>query len=151
VQRRLEIQGYVCNDDPRFAQVEPWIRFTPSICTVLMGLGTGFASTTLLWILAPIAALGAIFTAHPFDLIYNYGIRHLTGTQPLPKNGAPRRFACGLAAAWLVATALAFRAGAMLAGYILGGILTAVAFIVSVSHFCIPSLIYGLLFGRRQG
>lgn len=147
---RLETQGYVCTDDLQFEKVAPWVRFTPAICTVLMGSGTALASTPLLWALAPIAALGAIFPVHPFDLIYNYGVRYLTGTGPLPKNGAPRRFACGLAAVWLAATALAFGSGAMLAGYILGGILTAVAFIVSVSHFCIPSLIYGLLFGRRS-
>jgi hypothetical protein len=115
-----------------------------------MGLGTALASTAILWALAPIAALGAIFPVHQFDLIYNYGLRHLTGTRPLPPNGAPRRFACGMAAAWLTATVWAFSIGATWAGYVLGGMLTAVAVIVSVSHFCIPSLIYGALLGRRH-
>jgi hypothetical protein len=98
--------------------------------------------------MVPIAALGAILPIHPFDLIYNYGIRHLTGTQPLPRNGAPTRFACGVAAVWLVATALAFGAGVAWLGYLLGGLLTAVAAIISVTHFCIPSAIYQSLFGQ---
>jgi hypothetical protein len=33
-------------------------------------------------------------------------------------------------------------------GYVLGGALTVVAAIVSVTHFCIPSLIYNTLFRR---
>jgi hypothetical protein len=148
IRKRLETQGFVGLDAATLAEVGPWLRFSPALCTILMGIGTATASTTILWALAPIAALGAIFRSHPFDLIYNYGIRHLTHTRRLPPNGAPRRFACGMAAVWLAATAFAFGKGAMAAGYILGGVLTAVAAIVSVSHFCIPSTIYGLLFGR---
>lgn len=146
--RRLETQGFVDLDDAMLAEVGPWLRFSPAICTVLMGLGTALASPVILGILVPIAVLGAIFPVHPFDLIYNYGVRHLSGTRPLPPNGSPRRFACGVAAVWLTATAWAFSAGAMLVGYVLGWVLTLVAAIVSVSHFCIPSTIYCALFGR---
>ncbi len=147
---RLEAQGFACTDDPAFARVAPWLRFTPALCTILMGLGTVLASPVILGALVPISALGAVFPVHPFDLIYNHGIRRLTGTQPLPRNGAPRRFACGMAAVWLAATALAFGLGLTLLGYILGGALVAVAAVVSVSHFCVPSLVYGALFGRRR-
>jgi predicted ester cyclase len=99
--------------------------------------------------MVPIAALGGIFPRHPFDLIYNYRIRYLTGTQPLPRNRAPSRFACGMAAVGLVGTALAFGRGVAWLGYLLGGMLTVVAAIVSITHFCIPSTIYQFLFGRR--
>ena len=148
--RRLEIQGFVGLDDVTLAEAEPWLRFTPAVCTVLMALGTAFALPELLWALVPFAALGAVFPTHPFDFVYNYGLRRLTGTKALPHNGAPRRFACGMAAVWLAATASAFMAGAPAAGYALGGVLTSVATLVSVTHFCIPSLIYGVLFGRRR-
>lgn len=147
---RLETQGFSPTDDPAFARVAPWLRFTPALCATFMGLGTALASPVILGALMPVAALGAIFPVHPFDLIYNRGIRRLTGTQPLPRNGAPRRFACGMAAVWLAATALAFGQGLTLPGYVLGGVLTAVAAVVSVSHFCMSSLIYGALFGRRS-
>ncbi len=147
--KRLETQGFLC-DSPGFAQLEPWLRLTPSICTALMGLGTALALAPLLWALVPIALLGAVFPRHPFDLLYNLGLRHITGTPPLPRNGAPRRFACGVAAVWLTATASAFQSGAAWPGYLLGGVLTAVALLVSVTHFCIPSIIYQHLFGRRR-
>ena len=37
-----------------------------------------------------------LFPVHPFDLIYNYGVRFVTGTPPLPRRGTPSHFACGL-------------------------------------------------------
>ena len=150
IRRRLEIQGFVGLDDATLAELAPWLEFSPMLCTLLIGLGTVRASAVILGALVPIAVLGAVFPVHPFDVLYNYGVRHLTGTRPLPPNGPPRRFACGLAAVWLTATAWAFGTGAHAVGSILGGVLTAVAAIVSVSHFCLPSLLYTLLFGRSK-
>jgi hypothetical protein len=149
IRRRLEIQGFACTDDPGFTSIVPWLRFTPALCTVLIGLGTVLASPAILWTLALIAALGSAFPTHPFDLVYNYVVRRAIRTPPLPPNGTPRRFACGLAAVWLATTALAFGAGAVVAGYLLGGAITVVGAIVSTTHFCIPSLIYRLLTQRR--
>ena len=143
------MRGIACSNDPEFVKLVPWLRTTVVLCGTFMGLGTGLAFTPILWVMVPIAALGGILPVHPFDYIYNFGIRHLTGTRPLPRNGAPTRFACGIAAVWLVATALAFEAGIAWLGYVLGGDLTSVAAVVSVTHFCIPSLIYQLLFGER--
>jgi hypothetical protein len=82
---------------------------------------------------------------HPFDLIYNYGIRFLLGKRSLPPNGAPRRFACGMAALWLIATALCFLGGQATAGYTLGALFVGVAGLVSATDICIPSLVYHLL------
>lgn len=145
---RLDAQGYVNVDRPTMAEVEPWLRWSPALCAIVMATGTVLASPWILWGLAPFATLGAIFPRHPFDYIYNLGVRRITGTPPLPPHGAPRRFTCGLAAVWLLATGAAFAADVTVAGYVLGGALTAAATLVATTHFCIPSLIYGLLFGR---
>ena len=145
---RLDAQGYVNVDRQTLARVEPWLRWSPALCTIVMATGTIFASPWILWALMPFAALGALFPRHPFDYVYNLGVRRLTRTPPLPPHGAPRRFACGIAAIWLLATGEAFAADLNVIGYVLGGMLTAVAALVSTTHFCIPSLIYGLLFGR---
>ena len=147
---RLDTQGYTHLDRAALSAVEPWLRWSPALCTIAMGVGTVLASPWILWGLAVFAALGAAFRRHPFDYIYNLGVRRLTGTPELPPHGAPRRFACGLATAWLVATGAAFAADADAIGYMLGGVLTGVAALVSVTHFCIPSLIYGILFGRPR-
>jgi len=131
-------------------EVEPWLRWSPALCAIVMGVGTILASEWILWGLMPVAALGALSSRHPFDHIYNYGVRRLTGTPPLPPHGAPRRFACGIATVWLLVTGVAFAAGAETLGYALGGVLTAVAALVGTTHFCIPSLTYALLFGRPK-
>lgn len=104
----------------------------------------------MLLILTPIAATAALFLVHPFDLLYNYGIRHLRKTGPLPKRTAQSRFACGIATVWLVATAIAFQSGALLLGYILGAALTTVGMLVGTTDICIPSIIYNALFGRSR-
>ena len=148
--RRLEIQGFVGIDDATLAEVAPWLRFSPAVCTVWMATGTVLASPVLLWTLAAIALLGAILPFHPFDLAYDLGIRHLARTRRLPRNGPPRRFACALAAVWLAATGWAFNSGATVTGYVLGGLLTAVAALVSTTDICIPSLVYRALFGRKR-
>jgi hypothetical protein len=145
---RLDAQGYVNVDRRTMAQLEPWLRWSPALCASIMAVGTALGSEWVLWGLAPFAALGAAFPRHPFDYIYNLGARRLTGTPPLPPHGAPRRFACGIASVWLVATGVAFAADLMVLGYVLGGLLSGVAALVGTTHFCIPSLIYGLLFGR---
>jgi len=145
--RRLDIQGFERIDDRALAPVAPWLRLAFGLCAVMAGVGTAMASPMILLLLVPIAALAALFPVHPFDLIYNHGIRFLTGTAPLPRRGAPSRFACGLGAVWLVTTAWAFQASHPIVGYVLGGLLTGVAALVSTTDVCIPSLVYRSMFG----
>lgn len=149
VRRRIEAQGFRGLDDAALAEIGPWLRWSPALCAVLMATGTILASPPVLWALAAIALLGAVLPFHPFDVLYNQGVRHLTGTRPLPHHGPQRRFACGMAAAWLAGTGLAFQEGAAVLGYVLGGTLTFVAAIIAVTHFCIPSLVYNKLFPPR--
>ena len=52
-----------------------------------------------------------------------------------------------MGAVWLVVTAWAFATGHAALGFALGGMLTAVALLVSTTDICIPSMIYRLLFG----
>jgi hypothetical protein len=145
--RLLEIQGFDAVDVLELAPVAPWLRLAFGLCGLLGGVGTLLASPTILLVLALIAALAAASPVHPFDLIYNHGIRHFTGTGPLPKRGAPTRFGCGMGAVLVLVTAWAFSAGHQVAGYALGGALTFVVLLVSTTDICIPSLIYRSIFG----
>lgn len=148
LRRRLEIRGISVSDDTEFIRLVPWMRTTFVLCGALVAIATAFAFTPLLWAMVPIAALGVALPVHPFDLIYNHGVRRFTHTRRLPHNGAPTRFACAVAVLWLVATALAFSLGIGWLGYTLGALLATVAGIVSVTHFCIPSAIYQIITGN---
>jgi len=145
--RLLDIQGFDSVDANELAAVAPWLRLAFALCALLGGLGTVLASPALLVVLSLIATIAAASPIHPFDFIYNYGIRHFTGTGPLPRRGAPTRFGCGMGAVMVLITAWAFAAGHQFAGYLLGGALTFVVLLVSTTDICIPSLIYRSIFG----
>jgi hypothetical protein len=145
--RLLDIQGFDTVDMQELAPVAPWLRLAFGLCALLGGLGTVLASPTILLGLALIAALAAASPVHPFDFIYNYGIRHLTGTGPLPRRGVPTRLGCGMGAVLLLVTAWMFSAGHVVVGYALGGVLTFVVLLVSTTDICIPSMIYRSIFG----
>ncbi len=146
LRHRLDIQGYACVDDATLARTHVWLRLSPALCATIAAIGTVLASPAILWGLMTFAALGAVLTFHPFDLIYNLGVRHVTGGPELPRNGAPRRFACAMASVWLLATGGLFTGDYDAAGYLLGGALVAVAALITVSHICIPSHVYRALF-----
>jgi hypothetical protein len=147
IKRRLEIQGFTEVDPGVLAKTASWLGFPYGICATLAAVGVILASPMILLALTFFSAWGLVSPVHPFDYVYNYGIRYATGTRPFPKRGVPGRFACGLGTIWLVVTAGAFYSGMMLTGYILGGMLVLVALLVSTIHFCIPSLIYRSIFG----
>ncbi len=145
--RRLDIQGLETVADDRLCSIVPWHRLAFGLCALLAAAGTAAASPAILLVLLPIAVLGAATPVHPFDLLYNLGIRRITGTGALPKRGAPTRFACGLASAMLITIIWAFTSHRPVLGYVLGASMVAVATLVSTTDICIPSMIYRTLFG----
>jgi len=148
VRKRIEAQGFCGLDDNTCAQINYPLRLSPAICMVWAAVGTALASPIILWSLVPFAALGAILPGHPFDVLYNYGLRHLLGTPALPHYGARRRFACALATLMLIVAAWGFQAGMPMLGYVMGWSLVAAAFVNVITGFCIPSFIVRILFGK---
>ncbi len=146
--RRLNIQGFDDADDATLAQTDLWLRIAPALCAAVAAIGTALASSPALWILAATAALGAVLPFHPFDLIYNLGLRRITATPALPPNRAPRRFACAMASVWLVVTGALFASGLDLAGYALGFTFVGTATLVATTHICIPSMIFRTACGQ---
>jgi hypothetical protein len=145
--RRLDIQGFDAVDDRDLAPIAPWLRLAFALCALLLGVGTALASPAILLVLAVIATLAAAAPVHPFDLIYNHGIRYITRTGPLPKRGPPTRFGCRMGALMLLPTAWAFSAGHAVAGYAFGSALTFVVVLLAVTDICLPSMVYRSMFG----
>ena len=144
----IRAQGFCGLDDEAYAQINYPLRLSPAICMIWAAVGTAMASPTVLWALAPFAALGAVFPSHPFDVIYNHGLRHLLGTPPLPPYGFRRRMACAMATVMLVVAAWGFQAGFPLLGQVVGWSLVAAAFVNVSTGFCIPSFIVRLFAGK---
>jgi Domain of unknown function (DUF4395) len=145
---RLDVQGFCDVDDARLSEAQLGIRFSSALCGAGAAIGTALASPWILLALVATAVAGAIFTTHPFDYIYNFGLRHAIGRETLPPNGAPRRFACAVAAVWLLANAGLFLAGFTVAGYVVGALFVATATWVASTHICPQSIAWTLMFGR---
>ena len=145
---RLDVQGFDTVDELLLARVAPWLRLAFGLCATLAIVGTSLAAPSLLLTLAAIAFVGALSPVHPFDLVYNHGIRHFTATPPLPKRGPPSRFACGVGSLWLIVTVGAFQSSLPVLGYVLGFSFASVALLVASTDICIPSLIFRAMLGR---
>ncbi len=148
--RRIEAQGFLGYSDSYLADVNYWLRLAPAICMTWVAVGTYLASPMVLWALMTFALLGAVLRGHPFDVIYNHGLRHWTGTPALPAYGKPRRSGCALMTVWLGLTGWAFSSKLMALGYMLGAIAVLLTLINVTTGFCVPSYTYGLLFGKQQ-
>jgi hypothetical protein len=150
VRSRLEAQGFCGLNDKTLAELAPWMRWTYTLGTLVTLIGVTLTSPVVLWVLAAITSVGIFLPFHPFDLLYNYGMRYLTHTGPIPNSGPQRHFVFVVATVWLIATGWAFYAGADIFGIALGVLLIFVGGLASATNFCIPSFIYNTVVGRRN-
>lgn len=146
----LTMQGYGSLSDEERRSLWLGLRFSPMLCFAGIALGTVLGSPALLLAMALTALVGGFVTAkHPFDYLYDLAVRPLLGGPSVPPSPAPRRFACQIATPWVAAIAVAFLAGLPVVGWALAVPLLLAAATVATTNWCLPSLIYGLLHGRR--
>jgi hypothetical protein len=145
----LGTQGY-CLSPAETRRLRVGLRFPTALCLALVGAGLAFQSAVLIAVLVPIGAIAGWSSRHPFDHLWNHGLRHLTGAPQLPPNPTRRRHAFKLATVWLTGVAILFATGAATAALVLGGVLVAVCSLVTVTNFCIPSTMLAWLEARRR-
>jgi len=115
------------------------LRFPTALCLALVVTGLALESALIVALLVPIGAVAGWSSRHPFDYLWNHGVRRLVGGPDLPPNPTRRRHAFKLATVWLAGVAALFAASANVAALVLGGILVAVCALVTVTNFCVPS------------
>jgi hypothetical protein len=148
----LTMQGYGDLSDSERQSLWLGLRFSPMLCLTGIALGVALASPALLLAMAITAGVGGFITAkHPFDYVYDAVLRPLLGGPNVPPSPAPRRFACQMATPWIAAIAVAFWVGVPTVAWALAVPLLVVATANAITNWCLPSLIYGLLHGRRTG
>jgi hypothetical protein len=145
----LTTQGYRLSDGERRA-LGLGLRFPTALCLALVVTGLALESALMIALLVPIGAVAGWSTRHPFDHLWNHGLRHLVGAAELPPNPTRRRHAFKLATVWLAGVAALFAAGTSTAALALGGLLAAVCGLVTVTNFCVPSTMLAWLEGRRR-
>ncbi len=145
----LGTQGY-CLSANEAQTLRIGLRFPTALCLALVVTGLLLESALLIALLVPIGAVAGWTRRHPFDLIWNHGLRHLARAPELPSNPTRRRHAFKLATIWLAAVAALFAAGAASAALVLGGVLVAVCSLVTVTNFCVPSTLLAWFTARRR-
>lgn len=148
----LTMQGYGSLSEEERRRLGLGLRFSTAFCFAGIALGAALASPALLLAMAVTAGVGGFLTAkHPFDYVYDAALRPLLGGPGVPPSPAPRRFACQMATPWIAAIAVAFWAGAPTVAWALAVPLLLMAATVTITNWCLPSLIYGLLHGPQAG
>ena len=143
---RLKVQGYFNYSDAEISEFAFGNRFAFIVCSSITAFGVASSNLPVLAAMTLIALFGVILPYHPFDYIYNYILRSMINKPKLPPRSKQLKFTCGVATIWLAGTMSLFYNGLAISGYVIGGLLVTVAFIVSTTDFCIPSNIYNLLF-----
>lgn len=148
--RRLHVQGYERFSDKELNDYKFGIRFAYAGCITLVAFGLVFQSKPILTIAAIIAFAGTFPPYHPFDYLYNYGVRYLLDKPKLPPRTNQGRFACGIASVWLAITIYLLYNNYTVAGNILAIMLFSVGVLVSTTDICIPSIIYNSIFKKTK-
>lgn len=140
----LRTQGY-CLSPADVRGLRVGLRFPTALCLALVVVALALQSAPMLFVLSSIGLVAGFTSRHPFDLLWNAGLRHLLRAPELPPNPPRRRHAFKLAAVWLLVAACLFAAGASTAALVVGLALVAACSAVTVLNFCIPSELMALL------
>ncbi|MDX1747455.1 MAG: DUF4395 family protein [Halobacteriales archaeon] len=148
---RIREQGYQAGyTDEEISQLAVGNRFAYQLCTVVFGAGLLLGSIPILAVAGAIAFLGVVLPYHPFDYVFNHGVRRVLDKPRQPRRSPQAKFACGLAAVTIGLIIFAFSSSLFVVGYVLGGVLLVVALLVSTVDICIPSMTYNRLFDRSS-
>jgi uncharacterized protein DUF4395 len=125
------------------------LYFQPRIVFPLIVVGILFQSATLFLLLSAILWWNALVPSlNPFEAAYNRFVAAPRATASLTPAPMPRRFAQGMAAAFLLGAALALRGGQPLVSWILQGFLVVAFSALLFGKFCLGAYVYHLLKGR---
>lgn len=147
--RNLAVQGY-CLSGQEARRLRVGLRFPTGLCLPLVATGLALESAPIIFGLAAVGAVAGLTPRHPFDLLWNHGVRHLTGAPEVPPNPRRRRHAFKVGTLWLLMVGVLLTAGIDGVALGLGIGLLAACSVVTVFNFCIPSTVL-LWLERRHG
>ena len=136
----LTVQGYHLDAGER-NRLRVGLRFATGLCLPLVAAGVVLESPVLLLAPASIGAIAGLAPRHPFDLLWNHGVRHVMAAPPLPPNPVRRRHAFKIGAVLLLLVAALFAAGHSTVALTLGGVLLAACCLATTVNFCVPSFL----------
>ncbi len=146
--RNLSTQGY-CLSGTEGRELALGLRFSTGLCLTLVVVALALTSAPMVFALCAIGVVAGFTSRHPFDHLWNRGVRHLVGGPALPPSPPRRRHAFKLATVWLALVGVLLAAGATTAALVLGGMLVAACALVTATNLCLPSETFAWLERRR--
>lgn len=149
LERRTRLQGWR-GDDARQADAAAVAqRLAPAACAIGAFAGVALRSPLVLGVFAASALVGAVAANHPFESLYN-ALAARRGRPTLPANRAAKRLGCAIGLVFLGGAAVAYAVGAEPVGLVLGVILGLTATFVAVTGWCVPSMLFTVLWGAER-
>jgi len=145
----LETQGY-CLSEPQQRSLRVGLRFSTGVCLALTAAALALQWAPGFVALAAIGAVAGFSSRHPFDHVWNLGIRHLFDAPPLPPSPPRRRHAFKVATVMMAGEAALLFAGASTAAIVLGVVILGSCSAVTATNLCIPSVALSLLERRTR-
>src|SRR5262245_59493052 len=108
----VEQWGYACGTDEAAAVLVWPVRFKPAVTLLLVLLGLGLRAPRLLTAVGSLGLIGTFAQSLSWiDLLYNHAARRVVGAPPLGADPSVRRWMCGMADAFVLASGLALGGG----------------------------------------
>ncbi len=117
------------------------LRFSTGTCLVLTAAAGASEAAVPLAALAGVGAAAGWTARHPFDHVWNRGVRHVLGGPPVPPTPRRRRHAFKVAAVWLAGTAALRAEGHATAAAASVGTLVVLCALQTVTYLCVPSVV----------
>ena len=86
----LSTQGYRLTDEQSH-DLAVGLRFSTGLCLSLVVVALALESPVMLFVLSGIGLVAGFAARHPFDYLWNHGVRHALGAPALPPNPSRRR------------------------------------------------------------
>jgi hypothetical protein len=144
----LATQGY-CLTDAERRELAFGLRFSTGLCLSLVVVALVLGSAVMVFALSGVGLVASFAARHPFDHVWNRGVRRLIGGPALPPNPPRRRDAFKVATAWLLVVGTLLATGATTVALVLGGLLVAACATVTATNLCLPSETFAWIERRR--
>ncbi len=125
------------------------LYFQPSIVGSVVVAAILLGSPLMFFLLSAILWWNALVPPwNPFERVYNRFLARPSGRPELAPAPAPRRFAQGMAAAFMLVAAIALQQGWMLTARVFEGFLVAAFAALLFGKFCLGAYVYHVLRGK---
>ncbi len=147
----MQQQGFAGEEPVRVAPHFRALRFQPSLVGPLMLLAVIFQLRVLFFVLAAVLAWNVIFPQwNPFERFYDWAFGRRRGLPPLAPAPAPRRFAQGMAAVFMLAAGVAISLGWRTTAYVFEAMLILAFTALLGGKFCLGAYLYQVLRGKTS-